>query len=275
MAARSAAITTLHARLSLPSTLPHAILQKCLIDPSSSNNENNAKLAEHGKHVIGYYVSDWIMTRFPRLPYKVVKSTLFSYAGHKTLANVGREWGVEAGPEANELSPVIKMVPVTSGSPKEAATAQYRDNAYANFVRSVIGAIHVHAGPTKVHQFVDRHILSRELDILRSYRILQPSRELSHLCAREGLPAPTTLLTAETGRRSNRPVYVQAVYSGKDKLGEGQGSSIKEAKYTAESNALKAWFMFEDKQADLSSSRLEGSQGEYKPAMIDTGDIII
>lgn len=152
----------------------------------------------------------------------------------------------------------------------------YVDTAYADFVRSVVGALDIHGSTKDVRQFIDHHFLSREIDLVRSFRINQPERELSHLCAREGLEAPVTRLIAETGRRSNSAVFIAGVYSGMDKLGEGQGSSLKEAKYLAASNAMKSWYLFEDRSATLSSHLLEDDfTGTYKPAMVDVGNVIV
>lgn len=284
-------MSTLHARLALPATFPHATLQRCLVDASATNSTtsanalNNTDLAIHGKHMLGYYVSDYIMTRYPRLPYKVVKNTLNSFAGWKTLASVCKGWGVETDSHepssttrASSSDAKLQMRRVPKGQTKEVVNgAKYQDEAYANFVRSVIGAVHIHAGPQGVRQFIDHHILSRDLDILRSFRVSEPGRELSHLCLREGLDRPTTRLIAESGRRTNSPVFVQAVYTGQEKLSEGQGASLKESKFIAESNALKSWLMFEDRQATLSSTRLENDSQAlaFKPAMVDTGDIIV
>lgn len=274
---RSPAITTLHARLALPKTLPHTILQQCLIDSTASPINNNSTLATHGNHVIGYYVTDWIMTKYPRLPFPVLKNTLISYAGWKSLAEVGKGWGVNAAETESTSDATITFKSVPAGQTKETSEGTYKTEAYANFVRSLIGALHIHTDHTTTRQFVDNHILSRHLDLLRSFRIEQPGRQLSFLCAREGLETPSTRLVAETGRRTNDPVYIQAVYTGEEKLGEGQGSSLREAKFNAEQNAMKAWCLFEDRQADLSSHQLEGTTRlrGYKPAMIDSGDIIV
>lgn len=301
MASRSA-VSTLHARLNLPSSFSHSTLKRCLVDKTASKEFNNASLAVHGNHILGYYITNYITTRYPRLPYRATKNVLVSYGGWKTLASIGRGWGVEGvpreeitlasrtfkttrpgtAPSADELSSMLQLNRVDHGQTKDGKTegeaaVQYIDQAYADFVRSVVAGMHLHAGAAAVRQFIDQHFFSREVDLIRSFRILQPQRELSALCAREGLERPITRLIAETGRRSNSPVFIVGVYSGAEKLGEGQASSLKEAEYTAQSNAMKAWYLFQDKNATLPGLTMEeGWAGkEFKPSMIDTGDIIV
>lgn len=300
MTARSS-ISTLHARLNLPSTFSTETLQRCLVDKSTRKPLNNANLAVYGNHLLGYYITDHIVTRFPRLPYRVTKNALISYAGWKTLASIGREWGVEGvpnedfkvvsrikkptrpgtAPTEEEIDSMLQLSRVGRGHIKPSSApdtnGQYLDQAYADFVRAVVGGMAIHAGPVGVREFVNRHFLSRHIDLIRSFRFTQPQRELSALCAREGLERPTTRLIAETGRRSNSPVYIMGVYSGTEKLGEGQGASLSEAEFTAQSNAMKSWYLFEDKSATLPALALEQDfeAGTYKAAIVDTGDVIV
>lgn len=307
MASRASAVSTLHARLRLPASFPHKTLERCLVDKTVPGKPNNVDLAVHGNYVLGYYISDYLMTRYPRLPYKVLKNALISYVGWKTLASVGKGWGVEGSPKeemtvrpnpskptkpgraptADELDAMLQLnrvkSVVKSGRTKgardetEESPSQYLDRAYSEFVRAVVAGVDLHTGPAGVRQFIDHHFLSRRTDLIRSFRVSQPQRELSVLCARQGLERPVTRLIAETGRRSNSPVFVVGVYSGNDKLGEGQASSLKEAEFLAQSNAMKAWYLFEDRTATLpfltAEENFEGTT--LRPAMVDLGDVIV
>lgn len=303
MAARTSAVSTLHARLKLPSSFSHNTLERCLIDSTVQGKPTNASLAAHGNVVLGYYVSDYLMTRYPRLPYRVLKSALISYVGWRTLADVGRGWGVEAQPKQDkrvknttlgsrtttDAAPVLRQdallelnrVPrgqvkgrLRNGDDESEAT-QYLQTAYGDFVRAVVGGLHLQSGTTGVRQFIDHHFLSRHLDLIRTFKVNQPQRELVVLCAREGLERPTTRLIAETGRRTKSPVFVLGVYSGADQLGEGQASSMKEAEYLAQSNAMKSWYLYEDRKASLPYMTSEGEETEYRQPLLDVGDIFL
>ena len=80
---------------------------------------------------------------------------------------------------------------------------------------------------------------------------------------------------AESGRYSRSPVFVAGVYSGREKLGEGQGTSLKEAKTRATINALRAWYLYEQAGWTFAlPSRTEDSEKSYVMGYMDPGTII-
>lgn len=60
---------------------------------------------------------------------------------------------------------------------------------------------------------------------------------------------------------SKAPVFIVGVFSGEEKLGEGYGSSLKEAKARAASDALLKWYCYEPT--------------EEQAAVIDHGAVIV
>lgn len=66
-----------------------------------------------------------------------------------------------------------------------------------------------------------------------------PKRSLSLLCAKHGLPTPTSRLIAETGRLSNAAVFGVGVYVGTRRVGEGWGSQIRMAEFRAAEDAMR------------------------------------
>jgi dsRNA-specific ribonuclease len=93
---------------------------------------------------------------------------------------------------------------------------------------------------------------------------------------REGFEAPIARLVSETGRLSRHPVFVVGVYSGKDKLGEGAGSSLDEARTRAAANALKAWYLYRPLEVTVpSSTEGELDASKWRPNMIDCGEIVV
>lgn len=148
-------------------------------------------------------------------------------------------------------------------------------NAHANFVRAVIGAVYLHCGREAANGFVRAHVLSRRLDLASLFEFRQPSRELLRLCAREGFEAPLARLLSETGRLSRTPVYVVGIYSGRNKLGEGVGPSLDAARAAAAIHALKAWYLYSPGQdvAVPSDAFVEGAK-PWKPLYVDVGEIV-
>ena len=120
IAIRSAKLSALHSRLSLPSKLPLQTLARCLIDPSvdSRPSYNNAPLALLGQDILGYYTAEWLLCYYPRLPMPVLFAAQYAYVGEKTLAAMRGEWGVEvvAAPGTEVDAGLLQLRRVTPGN---------------------------------------------------------------------------------------------------------------------------------------------------------------
>ena len=150
-----------------------------------------------------------------------------------------------------------------------------REDASTSFVWAVMGAIYLHAGRAATKAFFREHIQSRKLDVGKMFSFKQPTRDLSRLCAREGFEGPVARILSETGRGSMTPVYVVGVFSGKDKLGEGQGGSLDEARLRAAIAALKGWYLYSPLKLRVPSD-VEGGKGEpWEPVLVDGGEVIV
>lgn len=171
----------------------------------------------------------------------------------------------EVVPEAKEMG----------GSMDTETKLHHADNAHANAVRAVAGAIYAHSGREAVRSFVRAHILSRQLDLETLFRFKLPTRELTYLCARENFEPPVARLESETGRKSRTPVFVVGIYSGNDKLGEGAAASLDAARTKAAMNALKAWYLYSPgENVRVPSDMLSERAQPWKPAYIDIGEIL-
>jgi dsRNA-specific ribonuclease len=148
------------------------------------------------------------------------------------------------------------------------------EDASTNFVRALIGALYLHAGVIATKRFFTNHFLSRQLDLSSIFDFKYPTRDLSRLCLREGFEPPVACLISETGRLSRHPVFVVGVYSGRDKLGEGQGSSLDEARVRAAAAALKGWYLYSPMDVTVPSDAESGGQKKFKRNMVDCGEII-
>ncbi|KAI0546109.1 ribonuclease III [Xylaria curta] len=107
-ALQSAKLAALHARLSLSSKIPLPTLARALVDPSADATPsfNNANLAFVGASLIQYHTSEWLVTRYPRLPMAIIFAAMKGYAGEPALHRIARSWGVEAaGAPGEEVDP--------------------------------------------------------------------------------------------------------------------------------------------------------------------------
>ncbi|KAI9816227.1 MAG: hypothetical protein M1827_001828 [Pycnora praestabilis] len=167
--------------------------------------------------------------------------------------------------------------PELAGIAADAIKGVTLERASTNFVRAVVGAIYLHSGRPAAKTFFKEHILSRQLSISALFDFKQPTRDLSRLCAREGFEPPVARLISETGRKSRHPVFVVGVYSGQDKLGEGSGGSLDEARIRAAVAALKGWYLYRPLDvvlpSDAAERRVEGKV--WRPVMIDGGEVVV
>ncbi|KAK9458360.1 ribonuclease III domain-containing protein [Dipodascopsis uninucleata] len=298
------ALVALHARLNLPESFPFKTLARALIcRTANSDYVDNRELAELGSRYLEYYVAEWMVCTYPRLPMEVIGEILWAYTGPNALASVGGSWGVEAlrgyGKDEANMSMVDKMGFLKFGRvvKKKAAnlkeyredvklnsdgkvislkeSAQFYNDAMSDFVRSVIGGIHVHEGRDACKLFIEEHIMSRYVNISRLFRFVQPTRELSRLCWRENLQPPVSRMISETGRQSRSPVYIVGVYSGSNLLGSGEGASIKEAETRAAINALKSWYLYSPSKVMFPSNTEGDPSRKFVPSHIDQGQVIV
>ncbi|AOW04245.1 hypothetical protein B0I72DRAFT_138670 [Yarrowia lipolytica] len=143
------------------------------------------------------------------------------------------------------------------------------ERSAARFVQALVAAIHAHVSRDEALKFIDNFILSRAVDVESLFSFNQPHKEIVRVCAREGLERPEARLMAETGRLSKAPVFVVGVFSGKHKLGEGQGASLAEAKIRASVNALKGYYLYSP--IEQTRPQEEGYNGTF----IDKGPVVI
>lgn len=161
---------------------------------------------------------------------------------------------------------------VSESTQEKGVTAE---KASTNFVRAVMGAIYLHAGRPAAKKFFRDHFRSRQLNMASLFQFRTPTQDLSRLCAREGFQAPVARILAETGRQSRHPVYIVGVFSGNDKLGEGAGASLDEAKTRSAVAALKGWYLYSPLQVRVPSDTEESGAKPWEPIMIDSGDVVV
>ncbi|CZR66794.1 related to ribonuclease III domain proteins [Phialocephala subalpina] len=280
----------------------------------SNANFNNASLAQLGGSIISYHVAEYLLCTYPRLPMTVLFAAAYAYNGPKTLQLIAKEWGVEtAASPGSEVDPGLlqfsKVAPGTKlgefGATTRPDSKQFyrrgissrnvyddefgdtipkdreeyeplsQEQAYSSFVKAVVGSLFAHAGRDAAKRFVKQHILSRHLDISSLFVFKAPERELARLCKREEFEHPVARMLSETGRHSRSPVYVVGIYSGSDKLGEGAGPSLLEAKIRASVAALKAWYLYSPGNNVRLPSEMEAKGARpWEPVHIDLGEVI-
>lgn len=292
VARKSPQLMALHSRLGLDESFAYSTLGRALICRSSDLKfADNTGMARFGRELINLYVHEYFTMKYPRLPPTVLKHVVQLYTSVSALAKVGSGLGVETDsrpPLARYLAEekdedlLGKLVYKAQTTEKEAGVIEIvedekvrtdRNEALASFVRALVAGQYAHSGMEAARELIHSHIIRpHKVDMSALLAFDQPTRELAVLCAREGLSAPVSRLMYETGRYSRAPVFILGVFAGKYKLGEGQGSSLKEAKTRAAVNALKGWYLYSPPNTKLPSDATYSSESAVH---VDKGVVIV
>ena len=156
----SSILSTLHSRLSLPSTLSLSLLSRTLTDPSYDNkaDRNNTSLHTLGYSLIGYHVTEELITRYPRLPLSILEAALWGHGGPSAKSTIAQGWGIEVWDRQKDkitqvgkarfrrLDPGSKFSIWNFKKSQADKTAPKPYNrAMADVVDAIVGAYYVHA----------------------------------------------------------------------------------------------------------------------------------
>lgn len=305
-AQQSPPLTALHKRLRLPELYTLSTLSQALNLDKYGGLAGNFGLNTLGKNFLLYYVAEYLLMKYPRLPMAVHNAAVDAYMGTEVLAEIGKSWGIEID-KTSKLQKSLSKEPETLQFGKlrfilddfkektqeagiyelTAEEAQSFDhftqtyvsleqNAYAAAVRSIIGGYYTHVGEEATRKFIQQHILSRKIPLAEMFQFSKPTRELDRVCEKLGLDAPLEIrLVAETGRLSAHAIYVAAAFCGGDKLGEGVGSSLNEAKTRAVVNALLAYYLYSPISKEGSEVKLPSDENYEFEGIVGLGDVAI
>lgn len=307
-AQQSPPLVALHSRLGLPESYTLSTLSQALNLNRNDGLVNNFGLNTLGKNLLSYYVSEKLLVQYPRLPMTVHNAAVNAYMGVESLFLIGKAWGIEVDDtsklkkylaQENEFLKYGKLrfrleedkesvkepgvIEVTShdvsSAHKDASSITYTSQeaeAYASAVRAIIGGLYTHAGEDAAKDFVNDHVLLKHLALEQMFQFRLPTRELVRLCDKLGfLELLEIRLIAETGRKSSHAIYVAGAFVGGEKLGEGAGSSLQEAKTRSLVNALMLYYLYTPVSAEGTEISVP-SDANYKfEGIIGPGDVAI
>ena len=167
-----------------------------------------------GSAATNFYITEYMHVKFPNLPGVAVLEAVSHLTGRSFLAAVAREIGLN---HAMRWKVAEKDPDSTRG---EATVAAYTFEA-------LIGGVLHEKGAKAAREFVHKYLLSNELDVPMMLKFKNAKRMLTALIRRQGGELPESRIISESGRTSTNAVFVIGVFSGRKKLGEGVGRSIK------------------------------------------------
>ncbi|KAG0047443.1 hypothetical protein BGZ83_007501 [Gryganskiella cystojenkinii] len=259
----SSAVVAFAHRLGLNVLKDQALIMRIVTHPSYERVgiQSNEGLDVLGAKALDMFVLEYLHTKYPKMPTKMLQEAVATYTRSTTLALMAKEFGVDD-------------VARWSRSKPDAESQLAVRTVQASVVRSIVGALYADQGAMKAREFVHAHFLSRELDLTPLLKIEDPKLNLSFLMKRLNRERPVARLMSETGRLSKAPVFIVGVYSGTEKLGEGFGSSLKMAEFRANKDALTKYYMEEVKEFSLPSD-VERDGAVYKSLPIGDTPVIV
>lgn len=307
-AKQSPPLVALHNRLNLPESFKLSTLSQCLnliSNPDESDGlANNYGLKVLGKSFLTYYVTEYLLVTYPRLPTTIHNAAVDSLMGAQALLEIGKSWGIEV----DSVSKLDRFLGKESefmkfGRLRYLSESQKSDNyyskgnakvdgiqevinqegittpedlAYSTVVISVIGGLYTHCGEAAAKEFIKDYILSRKVPLDEMFQFNKPVKELVTLCDKLEFKEPVAIrLIAETGRLSAHPQFLAGVFVGNEKLGEGIGGSLKEAEVRAAINALLSYYLYSPINENGEQVSVPSDKDYKFEGIIDIGDVAI
>ncbi|KAG2229135.1 hypothetical protein INT48_005073 [Thamnidium elegans] len=233
-----APIHALGARLGLQS-LDSKILKQALTHKSVAGEENNASLEFIGKRVTGLFATEYIHCKYPTLHPGALNSALRAFIGNKSFTKIATEVGLQHT--------------ITWKAPEDDSVKLGQATVMADCMNALVGAIYQEQGQEAAKKFIHSFVLSRDFDVKPIIKVQEPKRHLTALLKQLNKEPAESRLLSETGRASSSPVFIVGVFSGKEKVGEGFGSSLKMAEFRACQDALTSYYGQEQKDFTLPS----------------------
>lgn len=187
---------------------------------------HNERLEYLGDAVLELAVSEALFRKFPDYPegqLTVLRAALVNY---QTLAKVAMDMKLD------------EHLLMSRG--ERADTSKAREVILANAIEAVIGAIYLDQGFDAARKCIDRFVLVRLAEILKTKSYKDPKSELQEIIQERLRATPTYRVIEESGP-AHRRIFRIGVYFGDEFIAEGQGSSKQEAETEAAKNALKKY----------------------------------
>ena len=207
-----------------PRLLELALTHRSCLRPGNHCVPSNERLEFLGDSVLGLVIAHQLYREYPELREGDLTKLKARLVSETTLAQVGREIG---------LNRHIHL------SPEEEKTGgRDRTSIISDAFESVIGAVYLDGGLGAARKLVLRLIYDRKSSILSDVSQRNFKGDLLELIQSRGAGMPRYDIVSEWGPDHEKVFHVVVRVNG-DAVGEGEGSSKKEAEQRAASQALE------------------------------------
>jgi ribonuclease-3 len=185
---------------------------------------HNERLEYLGDAVLELAVSEALYAKFPDFPEGKLTLLRAALVNYQALARVAEEIGLN------------KFILMSRGENRDVGKA--REVILANAIEALIGAIYLDHGAAASRVFVERFVLVRLDDIMRSGSYKDAKSELQELIQERKKVTPSYRVLEEAGPAHARTFRI-GVYFGEELIAEGEGMSKQEGEVEAARKALE------------------------------------
>lgn len=190
-----------------------------------SVHEHNERLEFLGDAVLELVVTDFLFRNYNE-PEGILTNWRASLVRTESISEAGQKLGYE---------PLLRM----SRGEKNGST-RARHQILANAFEAVIGSIYLERGYEDAEKFIEKHILSKLEEILRTGSWRDPKSHLQEVSQRIDGMTPQYKVLEEEGPDHDK-VFTLGVFVGEKLMGQGTGHSKQLAQQQAARAALDAY----------------------------------
>ena len=191
---------------------------------------NETPNSQHNERIefLGDAVLELATTEFLFKNYKEPEGILTNYRSalvkRETLATVAKEL---------DLGTLLHL-----SKGEERSGGREKDYLLANTLEALIGAIYLTKGYTTAESFIKKWIISHLPEIIKSESHVDPKSNFQEIAQAQQGTTPHYKVISQSGKDHNK-TFTLGAYLNKNKVGEGQGKSKREAESKAAEDAIK------------------------------------
>lgn len=190
-----------------------------------SVSEHNERLEFLGDAVLELAVTDYLYHNYSEAE-GILTSWRASLVRTESIGEAGGKLGYES------------LLRMSKGEKRGSERA--RQQIMANAFEALIGAIYLERGYQDAERFIDKHIISKLDEILKSGSWRDPKSHLQEVAQRKDGQTPQYKVLDEVGPDHDK-TFTLGVYVNSELMGKGEGPSKQVAQQNAARDALEAY----------------------------------
>ena len=217
------------------------------------NRGHNGRLMALGSTSLELYISEFLYCTYPNMEGYCIKDITSYLTNPCCLSLLANQLGVAS--LVLTRSEPFNTAPSFVTNIESISSAHSKSSTLSHTFCAVVGAVYVDQGPRAARELIHTLFipLFKELDVYDMIKLSHPKFILLKLMEEQGREPPVCRIVNETGRLSHFPTFHMAMYSGKQLLGEGVGTSKARAENEAAATAVCKHFLKQLKRISLPS----------------------